>query len=87
MSENNSFRVQGEAKLNGAIVPQGAKNEALQILSAVLVTEEKVTITNVPDILDVRRLIALIKGLGVDVNRPETNTYTFEAISKERPED
>jgi len=79
MSENNSFRVQGEAKLSGAIVPQGAKNEALQILSAVLVTKEKITISNVPDILDVRRLISLIDGLGVDVNRLDDNTYEFEA--------
>ena len=79
MSENNSFRVHGEAKLKGSIVPQGAKNEALQILSAVLVTKEKVTISNVPDILDVRRLISLIKGLGVEVDRLDTNTYEFEA--------
>ncbi len=79
MSENNSFRVKGEARLQGSIIPQGAKNEALQILSAVLVTKEKVTISNVPDILDVRRLISLIDGLGVDVNRLDNNTYEFEA--------
>lgn len=79
MMENNSFRVAGEAKLKGTIDPQGAKNEALQILSAVLLTKEKMTISNVPDILDVRRLISLIKGLGVAVDRVDDNTYTFEA--------
>jgi len=80
MSENHSFRVQGGAKLKGSIIPQGAKNEALQILSAVLLTKEKITISNVPDILDVRRLISLIKGLGVHVDRKDTNTYEFESV-------
>ena len=77
--ENNSFRVAGEAKLKGVIDPQGAKNEALQILSAVLLTKDKMTISNVPDILDVQRLITLIDGLGVSVKRIDANTYEFEA--------
>jgi len=79
MTENHSFRVQGGAQLSGSIIPQGAKNEALQILSAVLLTKDKVTISNVPDILDVRRLISLIKGLGVEVIRTKDDTYEFTA--------
>jgi len=79
MSEFNSFRVKGNARLSGAISPQGAKNEALQIISAVLLTSEKTVISNVPDIIDVRRLIALVEGLGVEVVRLGTNSYSFEA--------
>ncbi len=79
MTDSNAFRVHGGTRLSGSIVPQGAKNEALQVISAVLLTKEKVTLTNVPDILDVQRLIALLKGLGVTVAREATNTYTFEA--------
>lgn len=74
-----SFRVQGNARLSGEIIPQGAKNEALQILSAVLLTDEKMTITNVPDILDVRKLIELLKGLGVKVERLGDESYSFQA--------
>jgi len=66
---SQSFIVQGNAKLNGTITPQGAKNEALQILSAVLLTDGKMTINNVPDIVDVRKLIDLLRGLGVKVER------------------
>ena len=58
----HSFEVRGGKKLSGDIIPQGAKNEALQIISAVLLTPEKVTITNIPDILDVNLLIELLKG-------------------------
>ncbi len=76
---SEAFVVQGNAKLKGEITPQGAKNEALQILSAVLLTKEKVTISNVPDIVDVRRLIALLKGLGVEVKRINANKYSFKA--------
>lgn len=76
---SSSFRVQGETKLSGTIKPQGAKNEALQILSAVLLTDEKVTIDNIPDIVDVRRLISLLEGLGVKTNRINQNKYTFQA--------
>lgn len=76
---NESFRVQGNAKLSGSIVPQGAKNEALQIISAVLLTDEVVTISNIPDIVDVRKLISLLKGLGVKVERLAPDTYSFQA--------
>ena len=76
---NQSFKVVGGKKLKGAIIPQGAKNETLQILCATLLTSEKVTIANVPDILDVQRLIALLKGLGVEVNKVGKEKYTFQA--------
>jgi len=79
--QQNSFRVGGGAKLNGSIVPQGAKNEALQVLCAVLLTKEKVIMKNVPDILDVRRLINLLDGLGVAVTKISPNEYHFEAAS------
>jgi len=78
---SQSFIVQGNAKLNGTITPQGAKNEALQILSAVLLTDTKMHITNVPDIVDVRKLISLLKGLGVKVEKHNPNEYTFQADS------
>lgn len=76
---NQAFRVQGNAKLSGDIQPQGAKNEALQIISAVLLTDKKVTIKNIPDILDIRKQIELLKGLGVKVEKINTNEYTFQA--------
>ena len=76
---NGSFLVQGNCTLSGNVTPQGAKNEALQVISAVLLTKEKVTISNIPDIIDVQKLIALLKGLGVKVNRVDTNTYDFIA--------
>ena len=79
--QQDSFRVRGGAKLNGSIVPQGAKNEALQVLCAVLLTKEKVVMKNVPDILDVRRLINLLDGLGVGVTKISPNEYHFEAAS------
>ncbi len=75
----NSFQVTGGKKLHGDIYPQGAKNEALQIISAVLLTDETVTISNVPDILDVNRLIELLSKAGVEINKTENNTYTFNA--------
>ena len=81
MSESNSFRVVGGSTLSGTVVPQGAKNEALQVVSAVLLTEDPVIISNVPDILDVQRLIALLKGLGVKVDRLSNNEYQFQADS------
>jgi len=74
-----SFEVIGGNKLKGEIVPQGAKNEALQILCAVLLTAEPVTISNVPDIRDVNKLIELLQGLGVSVERNAPDTYTFRA--------
>jgi UDP-N-acetylglucosamine 1-carboxyvinyltransferase len=76
---NQAFRVQGNAKLSGEIQPQGAKNEALQIISAVLLTDKKVTIKNIPDILDIRKQIELLKGLGVKIEKINTNEYTFQA--------
>jgi UDP-N-acetylglucosamine 1-carboxyvinyltransferase len=75
----NAFEVIGGKKLKGTLIPQGAKNEALQILCAVLLTPEKMTINNVPDIVDVRRLIELLKGLNVKVTRNSKESYTFQA--------
>lgn len=75
----SSFRIYGGKSLKGEINPQGAKNEALQILCAVLLTEEKVIINNIPNIKDVNLLIDLIKGIGVDVNKINHSTYSFEA--------
>jgi UDP-N-acetylglucosamine 1-carboxyvinyltransferase len=74
-----SFEVIGGKKLKGDIYPQGAKNEALQILCAVLLTAEPVTISNVPDIRDVNKLIELIRDLGVSVEQQAPDTYTFRA--------
>lgn len=74
-----SFEVTGGKKLQGEIIPQGAKNEALQIISAVLLTPEKVTVTNIPDILDVNLLIELLKELNVKVERPTKDTCIFQA--------
>ena len=65
----SSFVVTGGKKLKGEITPQGAKNEALQILCAVLLTPEKVTISNIPNILDVNKLIDLLKSLGVKIEQ------------------
>jgi UDP-N-acetylglucosamine 1-carboxyvinyltransferase len=76
---NQAFSVQGNAHLSGSIQPQGAKNEALQIISAVLLTNKKVTIKNIPDILDIRKQIELLKSLGVKVEKLSTNDYTFQA--------
>lgn len=75
----SSFKVKGGKPLKGEIVPQGAKNEALQILSAVLLTPEKVTISNIPNIRDVMKLIELLGDMGVIVNKVLEDTYTFEA--------
>ncbi len=74
-----SFEVIGGKKLKGDIYPQGAKNEALQILCAVLLTAEPITISNVPDIRDVNKLIELIRDLGVSVERTAPDTYIFKA--------
>ncbi|GAB3907798.1 UDP-N-acetylglucosamine 1-carboxyvinyltransferase [Mucilaginibacter boryungensis] len=75
----NAFEIIGGKPLKGEIIPQGAKNEALQILSAVLLTGEKMTISNIPDIKDVNKLIELLGDMGVVVNRLNEDTYTFEA--------
>lgn len=74
-----SFIIEGSCKLSGEIVPQGAKNEALQILCAVLLTPEKITIHNIPDILDVNKLIDLLEGMGVRVEKLGKGSYSFEA--------
>jgi UDP-N-acetylglucosamine 1-carboxyvinyltransferase len=75
----HSFEVIGGKKLKGEIIPQGAKNEALQIISAVLLTPEKMTISNIPDILDVNLLIDLLGEMGVKIDRPERDTCIFQA--------
>ena len=75
----SSFEVIGGKQLKGSITPQGAKNEALQILSAVVLTKQTVTISNIPDIVDVNLLIELLKEMGVQVNRINQDTYQFQA--------
>jgi UDP-N-acetylglucosamine 1-carboxyvinyltransferase len=75
----DAFEVLGGHPLSGEIRPQGAKNEALQVLCAVLLTEEKVTISNIPNILDVQRLIDLLQGLNVEVEKLAEDTYSFQA--------
>ncbi len=76
-----SFEVRGGKKLSGEITPQGAKNEALQIISAVLLTAEEVTITNIPDIIDVNLLIELLGEMGVQLNRVSRDTCIFKAAN------
>jgi UDP-N-acetylglucosamine 1-carboxyvinyltransferase len=75
----STFVIQGGRRLHGEITPQGAKNEALQILCAALLTPEKVTIHNIPDIRDVNALIDLLRSLGVKVENPKQGTYAFQA--------
>lgn len=74
-----TFEVRGGRPLRGEIIPQGAKNEALQVISAVLLTAEKVTISNIPDILDVNLLIELLGDMGVKIERPHRDTCIFQA--------
>lgn len=74
-----SFEIYGGKKLKGEVIPQGAKNEALQILCAVLLTPEKVTISNLPDIIDVNKLINLLQAMGVKIEKVEKGTYIFQA--------
>lgn len=78
---SSAFEVRGGHRLKGEIVPQGAKNEALQIISAVLLTPETVTISNIPDILDVNLLIELLGDIGVQVNRVSRDTCEFTAAN------
>lgn len=73
------FEVTGGKKLAGEIIPQGAKNEALQVISAVLLTDEEVVISNIPDITDVNLLIQLLQEINVTVNKIDHNTYSFKA--------
>ncbi|MFI5202934.1 MAG: UDP-N-acetylglucosamine 1-carboxyvinyltransferase, partial [Flavobacteriales bacterium] len=74
-----TFEIRGGNQLKGELVPQGAKNEALQIISAVLLTPEKVTIKNIPDIIDINKLISLLQAMGVTVEKTGNGTFTFEA--------
>ena len=74
-----TFKIEGGHKLKGEITPQGAKNEALQVLCAVLLTPEKITIHNIPDIIDVNKLITLLGKLGVKINKLSHNAYSFQA--------
>lgn len=74
-----SFEVRGGKKLSGEITPQGAKNEALQIISAVLLSAEKITVSNIPDIVDVNLLIELLGEMGVKIHRSSRDTCSFQA--------
>jgi len=74
-----TFEIHGGNSLKGELVPQGAKNEALQVLCAVLLTGEKVTISNLPDIIDVNKLINLLQVMGVKIEKVEKGTYLFKA--------
>ena len=74
-----SFIIEGGHLLQGTITPQGAKNEALQVICATLLTEEEVIIRNIPNIRDVNNLIQLLRDIGVKVSKKEENTYTFKA--------
>ncbi|MBV19544.1 MAG: UDP-N-acetylglucosamine 1-carboxyvinyltransferase [Cytophagia bacterium] len=74
-----SFKINGGKSLKGEIKPQGAKNEALQILCAVLLTDELITIENIPDIKDVNLLIDLLEGMGVEINKTNSTTYKFKS--------
>jgi UDP-N-acetylglucosamine 1-carboxyvinyltransferase len=74
-----TFKIEGGHTLHGNITPQGAKNEALQILCSVLLTAEEVTIHNIPDIIDVNKLISLLEDLGVKIQKKGKGSYTFKA--------
>lgn len=74
-----SFEIYGGKPLKGELIPQGAKNEALQVLCAVLMTQEKVTISNLPDIIDVNKLINLLQAMGVKIEKVEKGTFIFQA--------
>src|SRR4030095_13968182 len=75
----DAFKIEGGAKLKGTIVPQGAKNEALQILCATLLTGEKITVSNIPDINDVNMVISLLQDLGLEVKKLAGGKYSFRA--------
>ncbi|CEA16303.1 UDP-N-acetylglucosamine 1-carboxyvinyltransferase [Fermentimonas caenicola] len=75
----SSFIIEGGHRLKGNITPQGAKNEALQVICATLLTRERVTIENIPDILDVNNLIELLHDLGVEINKIESGVFTFKS--------
>ena len=75
----SSFEVVGGKKLSGTIYPQGAKNEALQIICGVLLSDQKITIKNLPDIIDVNKLIDLLKSLGVQVVKVSKGVFQFQS--------
>lgn len=75
----SSFQIEGGRRLSGSITPQGAKNEALQVICAVLLTSEAITISNIPNILDVNNLISLLGDMGVEITCESPDTYTFKA--------
>lgn len=77
----SKFIIEGGHRLSGEIVPQGAKNEALEVISAVLLTDKSVTIENIPEIMDVKNLISLLKDMGVEVVRHGKGSYTFTAAN------
>ena len=77
----SSLIVEGGHRLKGTITPQGAKNEALEIICATLLTPEKVTVCNIPDIADIRNLISLLEDLGVRTEHIDSHTVSFEASS------
>ena len=74
-----TFQIEGGHQLQGKIQPQGAKNEALQILCAVLLTSDEVVINNIPDILDVNKLIQLLENLGVKIKKLGKGSYSFKS--------
>ena len=80
-----SFEIYGGKPLKGELIPQGAKNEALQILCAVLLTPDQVTISNIPDIIDVNKLISLLQTMGVKIEKVEKGTYIFQAKDIDLP--
>ena len=75
----NTFEISGGEKLKGEIIPQGAKNECLQILCAVLLTDEPIIVKNIPDIIDVNVLMNLLKNLGVNINKKSDGCFSFKA--------
>lgn len=74
-----TFVIEGGHQLSGTVTPQGAKNEALQIICATLLTSQKITVTNIPNIIDVNKLIFILKEMGVKINQINDSTYTFQA--------
>ncbi len=74
-----TFVIEGGYELNGVVIPQGAKNEALQVICATLLTDKEITISNIPDIIDVNKLIYILQEMGVKIVKIEEGTYTFQA--------
>ncbi len=76
-----TFKIKGGFELKGEITPQGAKNEALQVICATILSDEKIIINNIPDIIDVKRLIDLLSNLGVSIEKLSSNSYSFQSNS------